>query len=59
LFGTLTALPQARVISWGFGCVSACVALAYNGWQLHARFNGANVLLALVALRGLRININN
>jgi hypothetical protein len=29
-----------------------------NGLQIGGRFNGANTVLALVALRGLEMNIN-
>jgi hypothetical protein len=31
--------------------------IAYNGLQIGGRFNAANVLLALVALRGIRKNL--
>jgi len=34
-------------------------SIATNVLQIGGRFNAANVLLALVALRGLKMNINN
>lgn len=34
-----------------------CHGIACNGLQIGGRFNAANVLLALVALRGIRNNL--